>query len=291
MKIREIVVPVDFSPCSKAALARASTIAEQSGATLHLLHAVPPIPYPAPVEFGVPTAVTEEIEAGVRAKLGEWAAELEAAGRAVSQEIVLRPPVDAIEEAVRTRGADLVVMGTHGHTGLKHLLLGSVAERTLRTVPCPVLAVKEHDGAHRVDRILLCTDFSEHAERAATHAIDWAETLGAEVHLAHAVTPAVPAYAELPPPPEYVGQAREAARRELETAQRRIEDAGLACTPHLLEGEAAGALAELAERREIDLVVIGTRGRTGLKHVVLGSVAERVVRLLPCPVLVVGGAA
>ncbi len=291
MQIREIVVPVDFSDCSKAALRRASSIAERTGAHLHLLHAVPPIPYPAPVEFGIPTAVTEEIETGARAKLAEWAAELETEGRSVSHETVLRAPVDVIGDTARSRNADLIVMGTHGHTGLKHLLLGSVAERTLRTAPCPVLTVKEHFPAGAFERILLCTDFSDHAERAAAVAIKWAEALDAELHVAHAVTPAVPVYAELPPPPEYLGQVREAARHQLETVQRRVEDAGLACTAHLLEGEAAGAVAELAERREVDMVVVGTRGRSGLKHVVLGSVAERVARLVPCPVLVVGDAA
>ncbi len=291
MQIREIVVPVDFSDCSRAALARASSLAERCGAHLHLLHGVPPTPYPAPVEFGIPTSVTEEIVSGARAKLAEWARELESSGRTVSQETALRAPVDAIVDSARARGADLIVMGTHGHTGVKHLLLGSVAERTLRTAPCPVLTVKEDDTPGAVERIAVCTDFSDHAARAIDFAIDWAKTLGAELHIAHALLAPVHVYAELPPPPEYLGEMREAARRELDTETRRVEGAGLACTAHLLEGDAAGAVAEFAEHAEIDLVVVGTRGRSGLKHVLLGSVAERVARLVPGPVMVVGEAA
>ncbi len=288
MKIAEIVVAVDFSECSRAAGARAAMVAERYGAHLHLLHAVPPVPYPAPAEFGLPPTVTQDMEEQATAKLQEWAEELQATGREVSHQVTLRPAVDAICDAARERGAELIVMGTHGYTGLKHLVLGSVAERTLRLAPCPVLAVKEAlaQASHTLGRILLCTDFSPSADQATEFAIDLAGDFGAELHLAHALHPMIPAYPDLPPPEDYLAQARVAAGRQLESVQRRITDAGLEGTSNLLTGDPATAIAELGELHGLDLIVLGTRGNTGLKHVVLGSVAERTARLVRCSVLI-----
>lgn len=288
MKIGEIVVAVDFSECSKAALARASTFAKQYGAHLHLLHAVPPIPYAAPAEFGVPASVTEDIENHAAAKLAEWAGEVEATGRSVSHQVTGLRAVDSICDVARERNAQLITMGTHGYTGLKHILLGSVAERTLRHAPCPVLAVKEtpEQASGAIRRILVCTDFSDHAARATDLALSIAQDFQAELHLAHAIHPAIPLYSELPPPEEFLKEVRAAAQRRLAAIHRRVVDAGLDGTQNLLEGDPATAVLELAKLHSLDLVVLGTRGHSGFKHVALGSVAERVTRLVPCSVLV-----
>ena len=206
LKIEHIVVPVDFSDCSKAALHRARMLGEQFGSTLHLLHAVPPIPYPAPVEFGVPSAVYDDVERAAKAKLEEWAQEVAASGLTVTQETTQRRPVDSICDSKRSWEDTIIAMGSHGYRGLKHLFLGSVAEETLRRAPCPTLVVKEtpEDAGRPIRRVLVCTDFSAHAERATDMAIALASSFGGEVHLAHAIQPIVPIYAELPPPAAFM---------------------------------------------------------------------------------------
>ena len=288
MKIEHIVVPVDFSECSQAALRRACVLGEHFGAKLHLLHAIPPIPYPAPVEFGVPTTVYEDVERAAAAKLEEWADEAAASGLAVTRQTTQRRPIDSICDPERVWGGTIIVMGSHGHRGLKHLFLGSIAEATLRSAPCPTLVVKEtpDEAGRPIRRILVCTDFSEHAEHATDLAIALAASLGAELHLAHAIQPIVPLYAELPPPQAFMDEVRDAANKKLDAARDRVTGAGLDGTVNLLEGDVPSAMLRLTERHPLDLVVTGTRGNTGLKHVALGSVAERVTRLMPCSVLV-----
>ena len=139
-----------------------------------------------------------------------------------------------------------------------------------------------------VRRILIATDFAESAEHALDYATELARTQAAELVLLHV-------YVELPPYPE-VASAQVAAiyeeqRRWVETAleerARRARGAGLLARPLVRTGSPAGVIARTAEEEGADMVVVGTHGRSGLDRLLLGSVAERVVRLAPCPVLVV----
>jgi nucleotide-binding universal stress UspA family protein len=141
--VRAILVPVDFSPHSLAALERARDLARASGSSLHLLHCYE-IPAPGFDQYRIalPETVWERIREGAERRLEELAAEAAALGLSVTSELSADPPGQAIAAVARRIGADLVVMGTHGNTGLKHLLLGSVAERTVRTAPCSVLVAK-----------------------------------------------------------------------------------------------------------------------------------------------------
>ena len=141
--VRTILVPIDFSKNADAVLEWAAHLAEEHGAKLVLLHA-----YHLPVDFQqlegayLPPDFWTQVKADAAENLERCAAPLRA--RKLSVETVVREgyPATAIEEEARERHADLVVIGTRGHTGLKHLLLGSVAERVVQKSPCPVLAVK-----------------------------------------------------------------------------------------------------------------------------------------------------
>jgi nucleotide-binding universal stress UspA family protein len=144
-----------------------------------------------------------------------------------------------------------------------------------------------------VRSILAATDFSPDAEHALGVAIDLALQFGAELHVVHGLDFPVPIlnpYA-ISIPDSILTQAREEASRRLREAVARVEAAGVKARPHLTEVPAAPAIARLAEELGADLVVMGTRGHTGLKHVLLGSVAERTLRLAPCSVLIVKGPA
>ncbi|MEN8182232.1 MAG: universal stress protein [Myxococcota bacterium] len=137
--------------------------------------------------------------------------------------------------------------------------------------------------------ILAATDFSENAEHALTVAIELAGQVGAELHVVHCIDLPVPIFNPyaLSIPDSILTQARDESIRLLQKAVKRAEDAGVGAQSHLGDAPAAAAISQLAEELGADLVVMGTRGHTGLKHVLLGSVAERTLRLAPCSVLTV----
>jgi nucleotide-binding universal stress UspA family protein len=140
-----------------------------------------------------------------------------------------------------------------------------------------------------IKKLLVATDFSENAQPAVETAITIAKTFGAKVHLVHAFQTPVPIVSpyEVVVPDGFLEQARDAAARNLNAVEEKISSEGVSVTSHLTEVPAASSIARLAGELGIDLIVMGTRGHTGLKHIVLGSVAERTIRLAPCSVLTV----
>ncbi len=140
-----------------------------------------------------------------------------------------------------------------------------------------------------IKTILVPTDFSDHSKHATNTAIGLAKTLGASIHLVHVLhyPVLVGAVGQVAFPQDLWTQVRDGAARKLEKASQSVSVAGIAVETHLTEGANAQAVVELAKKIKADLIVMGTRGLSGLKHVMLGSVAERTVRLAPCPVMTV----
>lgn len=146
----KILVPTDFSDSARVALERALDLRQQFGASLTLLH-VYQIPISYPNGYVFTADVLGSIEEAARGQMGrelEWA-ERRAKALSTDAELVrvetrllIGAPSLAIVEEAERGGHDLIVMGTHGHTGLKHLFIGSVAERVVRTAPCPVLTIR-----------------------------------------------------------------------------------------------------------------------------------------------------
>jgi nucleotide-binding universal stress UspA family protein len=292
--IAKILVPVDFSEHASAALERAVDLGRRFGARLCLLHAYE-LPGPAMTEYqiSIPEPLAEQVRAAASTRLEALRERVLAEGLDVTCELVRGAAADAVAKLAASLEADLVVMGTRGTTGLQHLLLGSVAERTVRTAPCPVLTVKADAARARkpISRILAATDFSKSSELAFEAAIDWAKRLGAELTLVHALrlqAPLVTPY-EVVFPQGLLDQARDAAARRLEKGLEKAKAGGVSAKMQITSAPAVPALAELAEELGADLIVMGTRGHTGLAHVLLGSVAERTLRLAPCAVLTVKG--
>ncbi len=137
--------------------------------------------------------------------------------------------------------------------------------------------------------IVVAVDFSAHSEKAVAEGISLAKTFGATLHLVHAFDIPVPVVTpyEVAVPVGFIEQARDAARQRLETVEAKAKAEGVEVRAHLTEAPAASAIARAAEEVGADMIVMGTRGNTGLKHVLLGSVAERTLRLAPCSVLTV----
>ena len=142
--IDKILVPIDFSTDSKAALQHAMALAKGVDATLHLLHSYH-VPISMPIAFGppgIPADVSASIRETAEKHLAEWASHVKSEGIAVQTHLVEGPAAEAICEVAQDIGADQIVIGTRGLTGIKHVVFGSVAERTVRLAPCPVTTVK-----------------------------------------------------------------------------------------------------------------------------------------------------
>jgi universal stress protein A len=140
-----------------------------------------------------------------------------------------------------------------------------------------------------ISKILVAVDFSENSNRAVEAAIDLAGKFGAELEIVHAFTSPVPAMYpyDIGLPDTLMRDARNAAKEMLKAEADRVHAAGLTAPTHLTEIPAAGSISRVAEEIGADLLVIGTRGHSGLKHIIMGSVAERTIRESPCSVLVV----
>jgi len=291
-RIRSIIVATDFSAQSQAATARAVSLACLDGASIHLVHAVRFPLVVSPYEVSVPSAVWEGVRLAAQEKLEEAREAIE--GKGVSTVTADIPesgdPVHVIAAAVEAHEADLVVMGTHGHSGLKHAFLGSVAERTLRTLDLPVLAVKEDTAKAEepITRILLAVDFSVHSDRAVEVAADLGSRLKANVDVIHAF--------DLPrdyiPYASAFGVSLEQkieayADERLDGVRQRLEECGVPVKLHARRGLPSVVISEVALEVGCQLIIMGTRGNSGLSHVLLGSVAERTLRMAPCSVLTV----
>ncbi len=143
--LRKILVPLDFSDCSRKALEYAIPLAEQFHATLVLLHVAEPY-YPTADSFTLDVNfVNEQTSQAAIKELAEWI-EKEVPAEVETRRVVrLGNPFDEIVHVAESMGLDLIVLSTHGRTGLKHLLMGSVAERVVQHAPCPVLVVRERE--------------------------------------------------------------------------------------------------------------------------------------------------
>ncbi|MGE0546229.1 MAG: universal stress protein [Kofleriaceae bacterium] len=147
MWFKKILVAVDFSPPAHDALQVAAAMAADSGAELHLLHAWSPGVYGVYGMEGVPATMINEVMEDIRNGLATWKRDAEQLGATiVTTAVRTGAPWHEIIETVRADPSfDLVIVGTHGRTGLKHVLLGSVAEKVVRHSPCPVLVVRKRE--------------------------------------------------------------------------------------------------------------------------------------------------
>ena len=145
IEVRRILVPIDFSPHANAVVEWAAHLAEEHGSSLILLHA-----YHLPVEFQqlegayLPAEFWTNVKVDAERQLTRYAAPLREQGLAVEECVREGYPATVIEEEAERLEADLIVIGSRGLSGLKHLLLGSIAERVVQKAHCPVLTVKSH---------------------------------------------------------------------------------------------------------------------------------------------------
>jgi len=144
MAAQHFLVPLDFSEYANQALDYAINLASKLGARLTLLHVVQSLPMGG-VDMGItlPYTYIEDLEAEITESMNDYLRRVTAAGLEGEVAVVHGVPFHEIIETAKTKQADLIIMGTHGRTGLQHVLLGSVAEKVVRLAPCPVLVVRQ----------------------------------------------------------------------------------------------------------------------------------------------------
>jgi nucleotide-binding universal stress UspA family protein len=135
----------------------------------------------------------------------------------------------------------------------------------------------------KIETILVPLDFSAHSRKALAYAIDLAKHLGSSIHLLHALHLPV----DLHMTGDWWAEVRQAPLEGLQLCMGEVSAAGLACETHFSDQLPSAAIVQIAEEVDADLIVMGSRGLSGIKHVLLGSVAERTIRAAPCPVLTI----
>lgn len=295
MPINTILVGCDLSEGSDQALDRAIPIAEQHGARVVLVHAQADDAPIAEVDNEVLEKIGE-VSAAIRvAEARELATRMAAiSARGLKTDVISRigPPGEILAKAATDENADLIVVGTHGRTGISRFLIGSVAADTIRQATCDVLVCRGAGGKTLFQRPLVAVDFSAASHKALAHCADFVPA-GTHIEVVHAwQLPAGSWGATL------LGQARfpwntvrdavlsgvQAQATKLETEARA---AGREIRVELVQGQPTTVVTQTAERAGHDLIVVGAHGHRGVRRLLLGSVAESTIRHAPCSVLVV----
>lgn len=287
MSFTKILCPIDFSAGSEQALRVASRMATESNAELVIAHAWY-VPRPAFAgEFMFPGHVIQEMVDDSQRQLDAAVNRASAAGaKRVKGDLISGLPWTEIVALLEHQAFDLCVVGTHGRTGLARVLLGSVAEAVVRHSPCSVMAVRPDTAVEPFHNVLVPTDFSDSARCALEQAVDAVKPDGV-VTLLHVVD--VPTLYSGPAPfGDYARELGERAEAALTADIQRLthKPAMTIATRTRFGSPGAQVLAAMYDDRSIDLVVTGSHGRTGLKRMMMGSVAEKIVRHAHCPVLV-----
>jgi nucleotide-binding universal stress UspA family protein len=289
--LRRILCPVDRSEPSRLALAHAAAVAVRRGAAITVLEV---LDRPAPVVSGAgpyapPMAATDRDD--LLALLEAFVSPVRAAGVAVETRVSEGHVVSEIVSAAGELPADLLVAGTHGRSGFERLLIGSVAEKLLQRIVCPMLTVPPgaaSPASPPFRHILCATDFSDAASDAFDEALHLARDAGADLLLVHVLEWPL---GTVPGGDDAVSRLHRSledeARGQLDALADRARAEGVRCETLVRTGRPKGEVPEIAASRGVDLIVVGATGRGAVQTALVGSTAAHVVRAAGCPVLTV----
>lgn len=287
LQLQRILAPTDFSRPSRRALRSAITLAEKLGAQVRLLYVINPAELPLPA-LDLPPLPSDRSETQwARKHLRTWATKFGLSETDLRHGL----PYEEIVAAAGELKADLIVLATHGYTGLKRVFLGSTAERVVQHATCPVFVARrprEKTGAIR--KILVPVDFSACARAGLEYALRLAKAFRSELLLVHSVNVHVYALSDeysMHEAPDILARAEEDALEEMEKLQDEIARRGFKVKTRVAAGPPFDQVCVIAQETKADLIVTSTHGRSGLKHALIGSTAEKIVRHADCSVLVV----
>ncbi len=294
---RNILLPTDFSPCANAALHQAVTIAERFQGSVTMLHVV---------------AVHESDRGKIETVFSEDSKSYDhimtsAEEMLHTKEGMIETPV--LIEKVLKRGIsptneiisyaddhkpDLIVMGTHGRTGIRRLIMGSVAEKIIRLSECPIMTVRcGTDGKKspypNYRSILLPIDFSDTSVNALWQAAEMARSYGAILTLLHVAEPIdLSGYTQ-----EGDSSEEDFLDSQLDSAEKALHDftsnaplEGIEVYTRVVHGRPGRKIIEYADEEGIDLIIIPSLGKSGLERLLMGSTVNKVVHRANCPVMV-----
>jgi nucleotide-binding universal stress UspA family protein len=297
---RSIFVPLDGSPFAEQALPLAVEIARRAGALLHFALVHHPVPALA-TALEVPEIETQlDQEARLREKnyLDGIVTRVRSTANVPVSAVILDGAVaDALETQIEATGTDLVVSTTHGRGPLSRFWLGSVADQLMRRLHVPLLLVRPASVAaeapRNIAKVLIALDGSPFAERALTSATALGRPFGASYSLVFVVEPPMPiadpsGLMVLPTSGDTERRIREGATEYLGGVADRLRRDGFQVSCHAVDGAtAAGTILEQAGSLKADLIVLASHGAGGFERLVVGSVADKVIRGSTNPVLVV----
>jgi nucleotide-binding universal stress UspA family protein len=282
-----ILVPTDGSTGAEAAAEHGLNLAAAFGSQIHFLSVVDARTYGG----ADGDSEARARESPLYQQASEAVATLEdlATGTGITCHTAVQEgvPHEAILDYAGDHGVDLVSMGTHGRTGLSRLLLGSVAERVVRTSDWPVLSSRHPPEDDGYDRVLVPTDGSETATAAVDHALAIAAQYDAAVHAVSVIdTSALAgAFDAGPVLPEVIDSLTEGCEDAVAAVADRCADCDVDVVTAVKQGTPYRVISNYVEEADIDMVAMGTHGRQGVGRYIMGSVTERVVRTSDVPVL------
>ncbi len=291
--LHRILFATDFSPGASRARDYAVYLARTYEAELRVMHVSERYPTLSADAYADPFLL-EPVRAEVSRFLDELTQQLKQAGVKTARAHAIGIPSEEILKAAKGEGVELIVVGTQGRTGLEHVLLGSTAERVVKNAPCPVLTVRSalsQDSSPApiaFRRIVIPLDFSDCSLDALEFAIQLARRFEASMTLLHVLEWA---WLRLHFTVAELAEG-ESPRRDIESCLAQYADVirgqGLTADTVIHGGGApADFVIETANRRNADVIIMGTHGRRGLSRALIGSVAEGVLRRASCPVITV----
>ncbi len=293
VQFKHILCATDLSDFSNWAVFYGASMAREFGARLHLCHVVD---FPSVSVRGAEYVFPLDQQENLMERAGEKLKTL-MSGQSVEWEpvVVAGSPADTISSVVEKRNIDLAITATHGRVGLKRFLLGSVTERLIRSISRPILIVRSPEREMNAEeirslsfkRILVGCDFSPDSDNALNYAFSLAQEFEAAIHLVHVIEPFT--YRDMLLPETVVDVVKE-------DLQARLIDKLTSLIPaearHWCEiktlclgGEPFEELVRYAHMNEIDLIILGVRGRGLVETLLLGSTTDRVIRRASCTVL------
>lgn len=291
----KIVVPLDGSALAEQVLAHLPQLAPPNQAEIVLVHVSEVWRYTAATnEFAMPVGIYPYVQASMEAYIEEQQTRLQAQGYQVSTNIGLGLAAEGILKAAAETNADYIAMTTHGRSGFARWAIGSVAERVLQQAPIPVFLVKgdQVTSTGQLGQILVPLDGSMLAEQALPEALRLARVSNASILLVRVIQSldeeskrilfASPAIAE-----ETFERGRSAAEQYLQTIAEQFQAEGVTVDCEVRFGDPIQTILQVADEKEIDLIVMTTHGRTGIRQWFYGSVANKIIRDAQYPVLLI----
>lgn len=280
----DVLIPVDGSDASRRALEYGVTFATNFGATIHALYVLDREALPVSEEHGLPDeTITAEVADDVASVFEDVQMYGSDAGLSVKTERREGDPVTEILQYVAEHGCDLIVLSPTQESRFSRFLRRSVTTQVVQTASVPVVTVlaNETRDTPEWETILLATDGRAGSNRATSEAVELAAALDANLHIVYVVED------RFLNSPVFRDVLEQEGERATMAVSNRAAQSGISTVTEITQGNPADELRDYATENGVDLVVMGTYGRTGLDRLMLGSVTRRMIRRADTPILTV----